>query len=167
MYGLNQNYLPTYNYSPQATTDERIWVQNQTSAEAYLVAPNSFVRLWDSSLPRYYEKRADATGRPYPIEVYEYSRVTPNESVSSGKGNVDYTDEIKRLNERISALEKELKNVSKSYANDTTVQSVQTEFPRQSTGRSTKASSFWEDESKPIKSASADGYRIPENDEQF
>lgn len=171
MYGYNQGlYGNTYganygtNYNQQPTTDERIWVQNQTSAEAYLVAPNSFVRLWDSSLPRYYEKRADATGRPYPLEVYEYSRVAQNESLTGGKGNIDYTDEIKRLNERISALEKELKNVSKSNANDTTVQSVQTELQRESRGRGTETSSFGQNESNSAKPASEYGNRISETD---
>lgn len=71
MYGGNY-YQP--NYQQQPAQDERIWVQNETSAEAYLVAPNGFVRLWDSSRPVFYEKRADSTGRPLPMDVFEYSR---------------------------------------------------------------------------------------------
>ena len=33
------------------------------SAEAYLVAPNGFVRLWDANKPMFYEKRADALSK--------------------------------------------------------------------------------------------------------
>lgn len=33
----------------QQSNDERIWVQGKNAAEAYLVAANGFVRLWDSN----------------------------------------------------------------------------------------------------------------------
>lgn len=56
-------------------SDERIWVSNQQAAESYLVAANGFVRLWDSSQPRFYEKSADCTGRPMAMKVYEYKEV--------------------------------------------------------------------------------------------
>ena len=161
MYGLNQGFNYGYN---QPTQDERIWVQNQTSAEAYLVAPNSFVRLWDSSLPRYYEKRADATGRPYPLEVYEYNQICQNEEIKDNKGKVDYSDEIKALNERISRLEGEIKNVSKSYADDTAIQSIQTDIHRKSRTGSEKTSSFWEDEPATAKSDTGYGYGISKDD---
>lgn len=74
------NYNQGNMFAPQApapTVDERIWVTSQQAAEAYLVASNSFVRLWDSSQPRFYEKSADCTGRPMPMKIYEYKEVSP------------------------------------------------------------------------------------------
>lgn len=70
---LKQQQAPPQQMQQQSNPDERIWVQGQGAAEAYLVAPNSFVRLWDSQAPIFYEKRADQTGRPF-LEVFEYKR---------------------------------------------------------------------------------------------
>lgn len=89
-------------------TDERIWVQGEESAKAYLVAPNSFVRLWDSSEMRFYEKRADQTGKPY-MEVYEYKlrgSNAPNLALTNVSNGIDYMKEINALKSRIEALEK-------------------------------------------------------------
>ena len=119
-----QNYNPNYNQNYRnfptqmsgTNPDERIWVQGEGAAQAYLVAPNSFVRLWDSTKPVYYEKRADQTGRPY-METYEYKRL----------GNQEPEDRIRMLEERIARLERGGFN-EQSNADDTAVQSVQTEF---------------------------------------
>lgn len=103
------NYAPMMAPQPQQAapqSDERIWVQNQTSAEAYLVAPSGFVRLWDSNAPRFYEKKADASGRPYPMEIFEYKKISPILAPIPCEDVKDYGEEIKALNERITALEK-------------------------------------------------------------
>lgn len=116
---MSQSAVPQMQQAPQ---DERIWVQNQTSAEAYLVAPNGFVRLWDSSAPVFYEKRADATGRPYPLDIYEYSRKKPQNPILDNDSTNGLRDEIEALKARLSALEgiKEgaKKNAKQSNAND-------------------------------------------------
>ena len=107
------------NQAPQQT-DERIWVQNEIAADAYLVAPGGFVRLWDNSKNRYYEKRADNSGRPFPMEIYEYKKVTAN-NVEEEENKVDYMGEINALKERITALEKRGKyNGPKSNRDDAT-----------------------------------------------
>lgn len=124
-----QDQLKQMKYN-QMNTDERIWVQGQNAAEAYLVAPNGFVRLWDSSKPVFYEKRADPSGRPY-METFEYARkgtempkISPE---TDNKVNL-YVTEIEALKTRLEAIEKKLEkeneNVSKSNADDTAVQSV-------------------------------------------
>ncbi len=93
-----------YQQSPQQqSTDERIWVSSPAAADAYLMAPNSFVRLWDSSRPVFYEKRSDASGRPY-MEVYEYSR--KDMQAQEKAPATDYTDRFKSIEERLSALER-------------------------------------------------------------
>lgn len=63
----------------QAAQDDRIWIANESAANAYMVAANGFVRLWDSSQPVFYEKRADASGKPYPMVTYEYSPRTASQ----------------------------------------------------------------------------------------
>ena len=134
------NY-PYYGYQPMYTqpvpdqltqmkynqnTDERIWVQGQNAAEAYLVAPNGFVRLWDSSKPVFYEKRADSVGRPF-METYEYTRKdadAPKINPSMTTERNIYADEINGLKSRLDVIENKLKedsNDTKSDANDTAV----------------------------------------------
>lgn len=126
MYGYYPNYSQQYQQTQD--TDSRIWVQNETSAEAYLVAPNGFVRLWDANKPVFYEKRADASGRPYLMDVYEYTRKKPNneriEADIDKSALEDINAQIEAINARLEALEtpkKGAKNVNKSDTNDTAV----------------------------------------------
>lgn len=138
MYGYPnypQNNQQTYNqarqfmnqaqntYTPINTPqDERIWVQNETSAEAYLLAPNGFVRLWDSSQPRFYEKSADCTGRPMPLKVFEYKEVvaSPEPQTMNYVSNEEFVEFKEQVNDFISSLNtKEVKkNAKQSNAND-------------------------------------------------
>ena len=113
---------PMASQQPQAQ-DERIWVQNETAAEAYLMAPNSFVRLWNASEPVFYEKRSDANGRPYPLEAFTYARREPQEQKNSDYPNNSIDKQLKAIEERVSALEKkgEAANVRESNGNDETV----------------------------------------------
>ena len=87
---------------PQAAQDDRIWVASESAAEAFLVAANGFVRLWDSNKPVFYEKRADMNGRPMPLVAYEYkikdSGPAP-EAVSAG------------FEQRLTAVEEKLKQM--------------------------------------------------------
>lgn len=146
MYGYYNNFY-NQSYQPQAQ-DERIWVQNQTSAEAYLVAPNGFVRLWDANAPRFYEKKADASGRPYPLEAYEYSKIAPVSASKSADDTINTNDIISGLTRRIEALEEAINN-AECFTNDTTVQSVQGELSGKPKGRGRKASSTGEDIAEP------------------
>lgn len=94
----------------QPQTDERIWVQGIEGANAYLVAPNSFVRLWDSQENLFYEKHTDVSGRPY-TEVFEYSKKTET------KPKADlYESQLKDLEKRVSYLERN-KGVKKNESN--------------------------------------------------
>ena len=119
------NYFLPYQNQNQPAQDERIWVQNQMAAEAYLVAPNGFVRLWDASKPVFYEKRADVTGRPMPLDVYKYEKTSIQANLSDNS-TIDYRNELDGLMRRVEALEKGLKNANaESNTDDTNVQSVQ------------------------------------------
>lgn len=109
-----------YNNYYQPQTDERIWVQNEFAAEAYLVAPNSFVRLWDANKPVFYEKRADAVGRPLPMDVYEYKK-KPIQPVLENNGTADYKEQIDGIMRRLDALERGSHANTESDADDTAV----------------------------------------------
>lgn len=93
----------------QAMQDDRIWVASESAAEAFLVAANGFVRLWDSNKPVFYEKRADMNGRPMPLVAYEYKirdAATPQESVSAG------------FEQRLAAVEEKLRKMMEGEKND-------------------------------------------------
>lgn len=90
--------------SQPANNEERIWVNGEAQARDYLMAPNSFVRLWDSTGARFYEKRTDASGRPY-LEVFEYSRKGGNSPAGMNSGGVDYEARLKGIEARLKALE--------------------------------------------------------------
>lgn len=102
------NYFPYFNQERQ--TD--VYVQGEEAAKAYLVAPNGFVRLWDSTTNRFYEKRGDQTGRPY-MDTFEYTKISAPAPVVTGfntqEGNY-IAKELDALKSRLDALEKGLKN---------------------------------------------------------
>lgn len=89
--------------APQ-NADERVWVQGENAAAAYLVAPNGFVRLWDSTTPVFYEKRADASGKPLPMEIYEYKR--KGGAPAPVEPSTDILARYAALEQRVAALEK-------------------------------------------------------------
>lgn len=57
--------------------NDRIWVQGEAGAKAYLIAPNATVTLWDSESPTIYIKSADANGMPS-TQILDYTDRTLN-----------------------------------------------------------------------------------------
>lgn len=104
-YGQPNMFSPQPTAAVQQNQDERIWVQNSQAAESYLLAANGFVRLWDASKPVFYEKRADATGRPFPMIAYEYKQIIPKSEAEASEATNIYTEKLEALEQRISALE--------------------------------------------------------------
>ena len=84
--------------------EETLYVPNEQAAEAYLMAPNSFVRLWDANQPVFYEKRTDPQGRPFPMEKYTYSKAQ-NEPVKEQNNLADQFVTREEFNALISKLE--------------------------------------------------------------
>lgn len=99
---MAQNFRQPQQMMPQQ--DEVIYVPNQQAAESYLMAPNSFVRLWDAQMPRFYEKRTDQQGRPFPMDVYEFHKVT-NEPKSEEVNLSEQFVTRKEFNDLIAKLE--------------------------------------------------------------
>lgn len=69
--------------SPQATAQTSsgngvIWVQGETGAKSYLVAPNSTALLMDSESNRFYLKSSDGSGMPQPLRIFEYVEINRN-----------------------------------------------------------------------------------------
>lgn len=64
-----------------------VWIYNEAEIPGYPVAPNNAVRLWVTNKPVFYEKSADATGKPT-IKVFDYAerKETPSENVSADGG---------------------------------------------------------------------------------
>jgi len=76
---LNQ-YKHLYQPAPQTPQQQGgsglLWVQGETGAKSFLVAPGQSALLMDSESMRFYLKSADASGMPMPLRVFEYSEVT-------------------------------------------------------------------------------------------
>lgn len=53
-----------------------VWVQGESGAKSYLVAPNTTVLLMDSESSRFYLKSADTSGMPLPLRVFSYTEDT-------------------------------------------------------------------------------------------
>ena len=86
--------------APQATGI--LWVTSEAEAQAFPVAPNNAVALWDSSRPTIYLKQADASGKPV-IKVYdltertETARVAFSENRNTETAGKDQQSEIDAL----------------------------------------------------------------------
>lgn len=88
----------------QQPVDDRIWVQGESAATAYLVAANGFVRLWDSTQPVFYEKQADAQGKPLPMVIYDYKR--RGDDPAQQVAVPDYESRLEAIEKRLEAVEK-------------------------------------------------------------
>ncbi len=69
-----------------------LWVQGETGAKSYLVAPNSTVLLMDSENSRFYLKSADGAGMPN-MRMFEYKEVS-NTPTNSLQGQSDVSKEL-------------------------------------------------------------------------
>lgn len=65
--------------APTAQNNGLIWVQGETGAKSYIVAPNTTVLLMDSEAQKFYIKSADASGMPLPLRIFEFAEI-PSES---------------------------------------------------------------------------------------
>lgn len=109
--------MPSYQYArpqqpawtppqlSQPQQEEKIYVQGMDAAKAYLVTANSSVRLWDSTQPIFYEKWADASGRPS-LTAYRYEAVDLTERPLNGNTNIsDYENRLNGIEARLKRLE--------------------------------------------------------------
>lgn len=97
-YGYQPAYYPQNNALPDNLTQLRnqqaqyhqpavpaaqsgnglIWVQGESGAKSYLVAPNTTVLLMDSEDTVFYLKSSDASGMPLPLRKFRYNELQQN-----------------------------------------------------------------------------------------
>jgi hypothetical protein len=71
-----QPSMPSQPMQAQQPNNGLIWVQGESGAKSYLVAPNATVMLMDSEGERFYLKSADASGMPLPLRIFDYKERT-------------------------------------------------------------------------------------------
>lgn len=86
---MQQNTMP----------DDRIFVQGDVGAKAYIVAPGNTVTLWDSENPVIYRKSVNSQGVP----VMQRIRYTYDEEPEASA----YDKRLSGIEERLARLEKE------------------------------------------------------------
>ena len=114
----NYNYYPAYYSQPQNIYTHNsqggiVWVRDKAEAEAYPMAPNSAVALWDSSSPSIYLKQTDASGRPI-IKVFDLVErsILPDNPLKDDLPNYVSFDDIKPLDEAIKAIRSDIEKMS-------------------------------------------------------
>ena len=68
-------YTP-YNYNwmqPQQAQSNINWVQGESGAKSFAVAPGQSMLLMDSESNVFYIKSSDASGMPLPLRIFEYT----------------------------------------------------------------------------------------------
>lgn len=115
--GYPQAYYPQQvpTQQPQPANNGIIWVQGESAAKSYPVAPNSSVPLWDSEANIIYIKSADMSGMPS-IKVLDYSirNTAPKTAEAVPQVNFATKDDISHLEEEISALKAKLDRANSS-----------------------------------------------------
>ena len=74
---LAQFKAPYQPPQPQPNNSGLIWVQGESGAKSFMVAPGQSVLLMDSEAMVFYIKTADASGVPLPLRVFQYSEIVP------------------------------------------------------------------------------------------
>ena len=71
-----QPSMPSQPMQVQQPNNGLIWVQGESGAKSYLVAPNVTVMLMDSEGERFYLKSSDSSGMPLPLRIFDYKERT-------------------------------------------------------------------------------------------
>ncbi len=78
-----------------------LWVQGETGAKSYLVAPGSCVLLMDSDDTVFYLKTADQSGMPS-LRTFKYSEITGQKSFDkTGQNNFVNREEFENFKNNI------------------------------------------------------------------
>jgi len=119
----NPYMMPQYQTQAQPTQTPSgsgiIWVQGESAAKAYPVAPATSQLLMDSESECFYIKTTDASGMPQPLRTFTYREVinTPKNSFQSAPQHDtrDYVtrqefDELRKMLEDLKGPERRNQN---------------------------------------------------------
>ena len=90
-----------------------IWVQGESGAKSYMVAPNTTVPLWDSEEKVIYLKSADASGMPS-MKIIDYTIRNDSTLLQKDKNdNADFVthDELEKFKSEIKKMIEEVDGV--------------------------------------------------------
>lgn len=111
--GFPMTYAPMYQanaYAPATGQNQTptgiIWIQGESAAKSYLVAPNTTVVLFDAESQTIYLKSADATGLPS-MRVLDYT--IRDQKAASGVFNPPSADYATK--QEIDALRAEMEQI--------------------------------------------------------
>lgn len=115
------NMFPT-GYQPyyQPTqTNSITWVQGESGAKSYLVAPNNTVTLWDSEAQVIYLKSADASGLPS-MKILDYTIRDNGLSGATEERHNDFItkDDVEDIKKSIDALSLQIQLLTEKGEND-------------------------------------------------
>ncbi len=85
-----------------------IWVQGESGAKSYMVAPGNTVLLMDSEGSAFYLKSTDNSGMPLPLRIFDYTERTaaPKTAPAAPQQSQYVTiEEFNALADRLTALE--------------------------------------------------------------
>lgn len=68
---------------PSVNNNSIIWVQGESGAKAYPVAPGNSLALFDSENDRFFIKTTDASGMPLPLRTFNYIEQTENSTTTT------------------------------------------------------------------------------------
>lgn len=91
----------------QPSGNGMIWVQGESAARSFMVAPGNTVMLMDSDANTFYLKSADASGVPQPLRIFDYTeRTAAPKTASAAPQAADYVtrSEFDALAARIDAM---------------------------------------------------------------
>ena len=101
------SYYPGYyqQYQQPAQQGGIIWVQGESGAKSYMVAPGNTVQLWDSEAQTIYLKSADASGMPsMRILDYQIRDNAPSGPILGAKSDFVTRGELQTVMEQLNAL---------------------------------------------------------------
>lgn len=82
--------------TPQPNTF--VWVSGEQAARSYPIAPGATVLMMDSEAQTFYIKKADASGRPFPLEIYDFApRAMQQQAAPQTESNFVKMEDIDRI----------------------------------------------------------------------
>lgn len=117
-------YNPYYQnpYMASSNSNAIIWVQGESGAKAYPVAPGNSLALFDSESDRFFIKSTDASGMPSPLRVFNYTEQKENNVISNAihtendyVTRKEFEELLEKINQKNQYVRKENKNNGKQF----------------------------------------------------